>query len=521
MENPVSYARHHKFVMGALVIIVILVTAIGARFIGREKPTEQQRNLSKIKLLDVKNFLKSKSIITANGTVESLEQADLRSQASGQVTSVLVKIGQKVKRGQILVSLQQSDAAAGLAQAKAALKSQEARLDEMKKGARTEQIQVAETALNVAKQTLIDTQRTQDALVANAYSSLLNTGLALVPNAYNVSKATLALSGSYLMKNEGVYTVKFPSGGEKPPFSVFGPESDSGWVIRGTALPIGKSGLYFTVSTDGDIYPNDSWTLAIPNTQSPLYAAVKNGYDTALQARDAAVNGATNAVAVAQTQYDLVVAGATSDQIKAQQAAVEQARASVAAMSAQLEKTVIRSPMNGAVAGISVKYGELVSPGSLIAKVVSSGGLQVKTFISESDLLYVKEGASATINETIKGKVLHVAPSIDPSTKNIEATVMVEDYAKSGLVVGQSAVLKIYTEQKGGTIYLLPIQSVQVATDGAGVFTLDSSSTLELIPVKLGSVSGEFVEVTEGLKDDMRIVSAVYDLKPGQKVIAE
>lgn len=521
MENPVTYAKHHKFVMGTLVVVVVLVTAIGARVINRKSPEVQTDNFSKVSLINVNDYLKNKGTITGNGTVESLNQADLRSQAAGQVTGVSAKIGQKVARGQALVSLQQSDAAAGLAQAKALLKSQEARLDEMRKGARTEQVDLARTALDAAKQTLVDTKNTQDALVANAYSNYLNAGLAIVPNERNATKAVVSLSGSYLLNKEGVYTIQLTTGGDKVPYNVSGIETYTDWVARGTAAPIGKGGLYLNVNPSGDIYPNDTWTITIPNTQSPLYAAAKNGYETILKARDAAVNGATNALSVAQNQYDLVVAGATSDQIKAQEAAVEQASASVQSMQSQLEKTVVRSPIDGVVAGVSVKYGELVSPGSLVARVVSSGGLQVKSFISESDIPYVKEGAEVQIEETGKGKIISLAPSIDQNTKNVEATVMVEDYKNSGLIVGQNVLLKISVGKNEKPTYLFPIQSVQITNSGASVFTVDASSTLVMNPVKLGKVNGELVEVNEGIKPDMQIVSAVYDLKPGQKVVTE
>lgn len=254
MQNPASYARHHKYIMGILAVLIVLTTAVGARFLGRKNLGPEPVHQTKVSLVSAADYLKNRGVITANGTVESLEQADLSSQGAGAVTRIYAKIGQKVARGQILLTLQSNDVAAGLAQAKAAQKSQQARLDEMKKGARSEQLTLAQSQVDAARQTLADTKATQDTLVANAYSTLLNSGLSIIPGQYNTSKARLALGGSYTLNQEGTYTIHLPQGGEKPPFAVSGLESDSGWVTRGLAEPIGKGGLFFTLSTDGDVF---------------------------------------------------------------------------------------------------------------------------------------------------------------------------------------------------------------------------------------------------------------------------
>lgn len=523
MENPVSYAKHHKYIMGILVLVVVLGTAVGSRLINKKAPAVNIDRVTKVTLIGVSEFLKDKTNVSANGTVESLEQADLRSQASGPVTSVRAQIGQKIKRGQILVTLQNDDIAAGLAQANALLRSQQARLDDLKNGARTEQVQLAESALNAAKQGLVDTKTTQDAIVSNAYSNLLNNGLSAVPNKDNQTKARITLSGSYNLNQEGIYTITLPQGGDKPPFSVTGIETVSGWVTRGTALKIGNGGLYFTVSTDGEIFPGDKWTITIPNLEAPTYSLAKNGYDTAKKVRDAAVNGATNAVQTAQKSYDLTLAGASNDQIKAQAAAVEQAAASVQAVQVQLERTFIRSPIDGELTGLPVKFGELVNPGALVASVVGQGGLQIKSFISDSDLPFVSLGSDVVINDNLKGKVTGLSPSIDANTKNAELRIVVEDPKRSGLVIGQSVNIQISTQLKNGksSVYLLPLQAVKIANEGASVFVVKPDSTLEEKTVKLGAVNGEFVEVVDGITPDLKIVSTIYELKAGEKVGVE
>lgn len=76
--------------------------------------------------------------ITAPGTIELVEQADIAPQIMGQVTQVAVQKGQRVKKGDLLLELDDSDA-------RARLKSIEARIERLRSA-----IKVAEADLTKA-----------------------------------------------------------------------------------------------------------------------------------------------------------------------------------------------------------------------------------------------------------------------------------------------------------------------------------------------------------------------------------
>lgn len=518
MEDFSSYAKHHKFIMGILAVIVILATAVGARLNGKNKQTELQNQTVKVSLVSAKDYMKSRGIVSANGTVESLEQAELRSQFSAPVSKIYTQIGKQVSAGQVLVTLQNSDISAQLAQTQALLKAAQARLDEMKKGLRTEELDLLETQMNAAKQALADTKAQQDTAVASALSNLLNAGLSAMPSSGNTGSSNPAISGSYTGTERGQYKISLYATGSGIRFQASGLESAEG-EVSATPIKMGSKGLYIQFPST-NMPTNNTWTVDIPNTQAAGYTALNSAYQSTLQGRETAVNAATNALSAAQKQYDLKLAGASNEQIKAQEAAVEQAEANVKTVAAQLEKTVIRSPIKGTVSVLSVKYGELVSPGQLVASVVNKGGLQVKAYISDYDLPYVAEGAEVKINDTATGTVARMATSVDPRTKNVEVQVVVSDPENSGLVAGQNASIKISAKENsdGGMLFLLPLQAVKVSSSGASVFTVNDDNTVTERQVTLGSVSGEFVEIKSGMDPEMKIVPAVSELKDGQKV---
>lgn len=93
--------------------------------------------------------------VVASGHVESPSRIDIGSQITGEVTRVPVNEGQVVKAGQSLILLENSDEAAAVEQAKAAVNQADARLRQLRELTRP----VAEQALTQAKATLANTQK--------------------------------------------------------------------------------------------------------------------------------------------------------------------------------------------------------------------------------------------------------------------------------------------------------------------------------------------------------------------------
>ncbi len=516
MKNPFNFLSQHKYLMYFLIFAVVISTAIVSRIPDWQAKKQVNAEIVKtVSLISASDFLKNKGNISANGIVESMEQAELRSQVSSPVTRVHAKIGQKVSAGQVLVSLQNNDLSAQYNQAMAVVKSQQARLDELKKGARTEELKLAEIQVESAKQTLKDVTAQQETNVKNAYSALLNAGISPIANKGNQPGGTPIISGTYTGNNEGQLEITIYSAGGLN-FQVKGLVFAQG-VVSTSPVKIGDSGLYIQF-TDTSVSTFNSWTVLIPNKQSVAYTSANNAYQAALEGKDFAINSAQNALKSAEQALAIKIAGASNEQIKAQEAAVEQAQASAAVIAAQISKTIIRSPITGTVSDIPVKYGELVSPGQLVASVVSKGALQIKAFISDYDLPYIQQDQIVNIGETATGTITNISPSVDPTTKNVQIQIAVSQPDEAGLVVGQSVEIKIVNNaDQNEEIYQLPLQAVRVDGNNYSVLVVNNN-LIEAKEVEVANVKGETIEIKKGLSPDMKIISPVYELKIGQKV---
>jgi HlyD family secretion protein len=99
--------------------------------------------------------------LVASGTVEATD-AQLGFQAPGRIDTILVDEGYRVKAGQELARLDQSELRARRGQAAAQLGAAQALLSELQRGNRAQDIQQGRDALSAANQRLADAQRDLD-----------------------------------------------------------------------------------------------------------------------------------------------------------------------------------------------------------------------------------------------------------------------------------------------------------------------------------------------------------------------
>ncbi|MFA6601513.1 MAG: efflux RND transporter periplasmic adaptor subunit, partial [Candidatus Paceibacterota bacterium] len=294
-------------------------------------------------------------------------------------------------------------------------------------------------------------------------------------------------------------------------------DSDTDTLISAVNLSEKNLALIDKLLSDISEGLNTAAKYAQPNFATFLnnWKGIVSGARSTISGSTQALTGAESALTAAQTGYS----GASIAQVSLAEAGVKN-------LQAQLEKTIVRSPIDGKIAALPLEVGELASPGGLLVTVVGNRGLQVKAYVSGVDFDRIKEGASVLVQGKVKGQVESVAPSVSATNRKVEVTVSVLDSVNSGLIIGQTipvtvSLAKTNVSTSRNNAYLLPIQDVKIVPGDAYVFTVDADSKIKRNPVILGPVSGDFIEITSGLTDDMSIVSPVYELDEGQIVEVE
>ncbi|HEY4528069.1 MAG TPA: hypothetical protein VJL09_03435, partial [Candidatus Paceibacterota bacterium] len=94
--------------------------------------------------------------VSVTGKVKPAQSVELGFDRSGRISGVFSQVGERVFAGKTLVSLYNADLVAQLREAEANLKAEEAKLEELKRGTRPEDIRVQEAKLAEAEEDLAD-----------------------------------------------------------------------------------------------------------------------------------------------------------------------------------------------------------------------------------------------------------------------------------------------------------------------------------------------------------------------------
>ncbi|MEK7512642.1 MAG: biotin/lipoyl-binding protein, partial [Patescibacteria group bacterium] len=158
MRKVASFLKQ-KIVL--LVGAIVILGVIGAVAFGDDEPSLQTVRVERGKVVQE---------VSVTGIVKPVEEVSLSFERSGRVTQVRVVVGDIVTAGTVLVELDRSELAAQLTEAEAQVRTQQAKLDELQRGTRPEEIEVKRTELKKALQDLMNEYAEVPDAVNDAYA---------------------------------------------------------------------------------------------------------------------------------------------------------------------------------------------------------------------------------------------------------------------------------------------------------------------------------------------------------------
>lgn len=440
MKKRYKFIKKPIFFIPAIIIIIVLGLAL---FSGEKKPTYESTIVSRGDVIQE---------VSTTGRVKPVESVDLAFERSGKVISVGVNVGDKVVTGETLAFLENQELSAQVLQAQASLEAEQAKLNEMKKGTRLEEIQSAETRLNNAQVGVINAQNKAIADLESANTSAVNAGQAGVTAGKNALLTLTDLQLKYFTDNsfESQNLANLKALAIK---SLLGAENGGTMVASSIgALNGGAFGDIQLVMLSKD-YSNLDLVLtnvidaiqkvrnalnavpisnAMTSTEKTTLAAEKTSIENYLNSvsikkealavqkitNDLSVAAAQSELALAQDNLNLKKAGYTAEQIQAQEARVKSSEANVLTYQAQLSKTIIRAPFDGIVTKQDAKVGEIITANVAIISMISDKNFEIEVNVPESDMTKIKIGNSARVTLDAYGKDVEFnaqVVSIDPA----------------------------------------------------------------------------------------------------------
>lgn len=459
-------------------IILIGLSAVlvmGAGGFAYQQWMAPQETTSVVRMETVKRGDVTESI-ASSGTVQASKRISLAPNAdeATTITAIHVKVGEEVKAGQVLATLDDAAASIQVRAAEANLLSAKAKLNE------------AQKALTTAELKTLQANVTQAKAAWNAAQKGFSTQKSLT----NLEKAK-----ANLQQAEKTYQTQK---------SLF----DAGIISKNEFDQAKSSREQAQLEYDA---------AALENTQAQ--GESKSVVEQAQAAYETAV-----------AELNEAKAGPEASTIQTAQAAVEQAEADLQEKRDILNNLIVKAPIDGVVVEINGNLGEVPSQPFIVMDNSNSGNLEVLAQISESDIGKVKEGLPATLtsnsysDKQFSGKVTLVYPeATTESGVTTYKVLLAVDNKEKMLKIGMSMNVNVVIGTHKDVLYV-PVAALKIQNGKDGVYlnstpTSNENSTSDtkgdttrvnmpyrFQPVTIGYYSTDIVEITSGLNEGDRIV---------------
>ena len=381
-------------------------------------------------------------------------------QASGKVTAVNVTQGDRVKKGDVLATLDTADLQAALAQAQAGLVIATANYSRTIEGPRQADIVAAEAALNAAYASYAKLQAGPDSADIAAGEAAVRTAEAALRQAQAFNDLT------------------------------------------------------YKYSTQ--TYPGSPVITQLQQAQNNLDSARKQ-YDRAVRGADKAqLAAAAQQIASAKAQVEKLKQPPKSYDVD--QAQAQQAKAVIQIKQAQrrLDQAILIAPTDAVVSAVNIKEGEAYAPGAQPAvTLVDTSLLHIDVTVDEIDVTKVKTGqpVSVTLDALpgveIGGHVDRVASTSALVSGVVSYAVrVVIDKTDAPLRAGMTANATIVLDQREG-ILLAPNWAIRKDKQSGKAFVtlkVDDKTTNE-VEIKTGLRNDAFSEIVSGANVGQVIVA--------------
>jgi multidrug resistance efflux pump len=499
-----------------LLIVVIVGGLVNHFFFTTKASQNDMKQLREVSLLSLEDVRGGDSSIPLIGTVTSVSEATIRSESSGKLTRVNKKLGDRVMAGDIIASFENSLERASVLQAEGVYDQ-------------------AKAARDIAR---INTTTTKSSF-GEAKTGALNT----ISNTYSTLDDLIHSKTDVFFTSPRQDTVRF---------ALLIPDAALTYTLENSRKTIEKSLLERerinkTLSTDSDLvaqlnavqdeaqyvksYLDNLATAASKGIADSNYSqSVIEGQKVTISLARTSVSNTLSAITLARSaliasQNAEAVANKTTtsenNTVATTDAQVKSALGAYDAALSRLEKTIIRSPISGTINSLSIETGDFVPQFTEVAVVSNNQALEVVTYVTEEDAKRIHVGNTVTIGKDKTGIVTRVAQAIDPRTKKIEVRIGITR-GESAAINGESVELIInrsLATQADPSPVTIPLSAIKLTPRGAFIFTMASTSTVGAIPVTIGAILGDTIQILSPLSATTTFILDARGLKDGMEVV--
>ena len=226
-------------------------------------------------------------------------------------------------------------------------------------------------------------------------------------------------------------------------------------------------------------------------------------YDVAMAQIRTAEDGARKALEAARIAYNNAQQSANLSVLGSKNALVS-AQDAMDQINISRDKLLVRAPFNGRVADVPVTLGDEVNAGTVLVEIENPDTLKLEVQLGSDDVERVSRGDVVTFGEDGKvGTISAISLSADAVTRKY--TVEIDTHGAE-LKPGQFVRVHFTDANVAESDNLfIPITAVLITSNETYVWRIEDGKTVK-VPVELGNITGDHVEVLSGIDPGMEII---------------
>lgn len=494
-RGPLGWVKRHKklTIFLVIVLVVALLIANAVRKVGKATSTTSYQFVRTTVL--TKTTLSDS--VSVNGTVKSGSSASVTASDSVKtykVTSVNVAVGDTVRKGDIIATLDTTDVEKQIANAQ--LKLSDTQTDAQK--SYTQAVEDQTTSLATAQENLDKAQKNYDTLGIDDYytsmASAANSGKTnreIVTDYYNRYAEEIA-GYENTLANLNIQLTQAQQDGD-------------------TARADGLKGQIEDYQNRESIAKAQ---CSIPELGLQGFDAISQTYNKIEQYRDA--------LEQAQQSYQNSATNASRSVDNAETKLEQSQREddTLTSLQTALENCTLTATMDGTITALNATVGDVCS--GAVATIQDVDNLTVEVTIPASSVGKLKTGLQCNItsdatDDTVTGTLTRIDP-VANENGSFGATVTVNGQ-NSGLLIGISAKVEIVINEKDN-VFSVPRDAVGTNDDGSTYVLRKTGGegvdmTFEQVAVTEGDSNDYYVEITGDDLNEGDVIRATADLTQG------
>lgn len=406
-------------------ILVLIASLISLWWLQYPVPDSLEGILSQLRQIQAE----PSGDLVASGFIQA-DMILISTEVSGHVQVLQVDVGDEVSADQVLAQLDTALLDAQIQRAKAELQSAEAKLAEVRAGARPEEVKIAEAAVAVAEEGVASAEKAvklaqSNVAAAEATLQAAQAELARLragPDESEVELAEIQLEMAQ-QRLPTTWAVRDSIGGAEQRGEVpKGSHEAAKAAVAEAELQIRLAELELEELKAGPRLEDlQAGQAAVDAAQAGVDAARAQ----VVEAQDQ-LEAARSRLREAQAGLDLVKAGATSEQIAMAQAQVSGAQAALYILEVQRNKMTLRAPRAGIVLERPINVGEMVLAGSTLFRLADLDQVKLTVYVPGTDMGRVWMGQVVHVvvdsfpERVFLGHVVHISSRAEFTPKNIQ-----------------------------------------------------------------------------------------------------